>query len=114
MRNLHGGQGCDLLLDSPSQGLSGPLPGEAPAIHAYDLKERKDTVLLDGRRPLRALRSTARSCSTGAEGRTAAKAATSYGIIDAKCPTGRRELRPRKARSHKVGEGALKLDGMRS
>src|SRR5271157_3142796 len=33
---------------SPIQGLSGPLAGEPSAIHAFDLKERKDKVLLDG------------------------------------------------------------------
>ena len=33
---------------SPVPGLSGPLPGEHPAIHVYDLKERKDEVLLTG------------------------------------------------------------------
>ncbi len=33
---------------APVSGLSGPLPGEHPAIHVYDLKERKDEVLLAG------------------------------------------------------------------
>ena len=33
---------------APVSGLSGPLPGEHPAIHVYDLKERKDEVLLTG------------------------------------------------------------------
>ena len=40
---------------TPIQGLSGPIPGESPAIHVYDLKERKDKVLIDGRAALRAL-----------------------------------------------------------
>ena len=40
---------------SPISGLSGPLPGEHPAIHVYDLKERKDEVLLTGADFLRAL-----------------------------------------------------------
>ena len=33
---------------APVRGLSGPLPGEQSAIHVYDLKERKDSVLLNG------------------------------------------------------------------
>src|SRR5947208_3681465 len=30
------------------QGLDGPLPGEGTAVHAYDLKERKEKTLIDG------------------------------------------------------------------
>ncbi len=32
----------------PARGLSGPLPGQTPAIHIYDLKQRKDAVLVVG------------------------------------------------------------------
>ena len=32
----------------PIQGLSGPLPGEESAVHAYDFKERKDKTLIEG------------------------------------------------------------------
>jgi len=32
---------------TPIQGLSGPLPGEQPVVHAYDMKERKDKVLIE-------------------------------------------------------------------
>ncbi len=34
-------------LTSPVSGLSGPLAGESSAIHAYDMKERKDHVLME-------------------------------------------------------------------
>jgi tricorn protease len=32
----------------PVQGLSGPLPGEDPALHAFDLSERKDKTVIKG------------------------------------------------------------------
>ncbi|HXY40200.1 MAG TPA: S41 family peptidase [Vicinamibacteria bacterium] len=33
---------------SPSQTIEGPLPGEKPALHVYDIKERKDAVVVEG------------------------------------------------------------------
>ena len=81
---------------SPIQGLSGPLAGENPAIHAYDLKERKDKVLLDGADHF-ALSADGSKLLYRAEGDGP------VGIIDAKPPDA----------PHKVGDGALKLDGMR-
>ena len=82
---------------SPIQGLSGPLPGETPAIHAYDLKERKDKVLLEGADRF-ALSSDGSKLLYRADGDGP------VGIIDAKPPDA----------PHKVGDGALKLDGMRA
>ncbi|MGA7566676.1 MAG: PDZ domain-containing protein [Terriglobales bacterium] len=79
---------------SPIMGLSGPLPGEAPAIHAYDLKERKDKVLLEGADHF-ALSHDGTKLLYRGQGEIA-------GIIDAK-PSDT---------PHKVGEGALKLAGM--
>jgi tricorn protease len=32
----------------PSQMIDGPLPGEKPALHVYDMKERKDAVVVEG------------------------------------------------------------------
>ena len=32
----------------PVQGLSGPLPGEDPVLHAFDLTERKDKTVIKG------------------------------------------------------------------
>jgi tricorn protease len=81
---------------SPVQGLSGPIPGEGRAIHAYDLKERKDKVLLDGADRF-ALSTDGSKLLYRVEGDGP------VGIIDAKPPDA----------PHKVGDGVLKLDGMR-
>ena len=35
-------------LTGPSQMLDGPLPGEKPALRVYDMKERKDAVVVEG------------------------------------------------------------------
>ncbi len=48
IRNLDASKEAIYYSTAPIQGLSGPLAGENPAIHAYDLKERKDKVLLEG------------------------------------------------------------------
>jgi tricorn protease len=82
---------------SPIQGLSGPLAGENPAIHVYDLKEHKDKVLLEGADRF-ALSGDGSKLLYRAEGDGPS------GIIDAKPPDS----------PHKVGDGALKLDGMRA
>jgi tricorn protease len=84
---------------SPIAGLSGPLPGEEPAIHAYDLKDRKDKVLIEG----------ASRFALSADGskllyRTAGQGPAKYGIIDAKAPDS----------PHKAGDGVLNTDGMRA
>ena len=93
----------------PIEGLSGPVPGEAPAVHVYDLKERKDSVLIsnaehfalsfDGKKMLYA---ASGGPGGGEEGGGPAR---SYGIIDAK---------PTDKEPHKVGEGALNLSSMRA
>jgi tricorn protease len=82
----------------PIQGLSGPLPGEAPAVHVYDLKERKDKVLIDG-----VERFTLSFDGSKLLYEAGPPDAHSYGIIDAK-PDGPK----------KVGDGALNLMGMRA
>jgi tricorn protease len=80
----------------PIQGLSGPIAGENPAIHAYDLKERKDKVLLDGADRFALSHDGSKLLyRVGGDGPT--------GIIDAKATDS----------PHKVGDGAIKLDGMR-
>ncbi len=76
------------------QGLSGPLPGEESAIHAYDLKERKDKTLIEG---------TERWAISFDGTKILYQAKGGYGIIDAK-PDG-----PKRA-----GEGSLNLTGMRA
>ena len=35
-------------LTAPSQMIEGPLPGEKPILHAYDMKERKDANVVEG------------------------------------------------------------------
>ena len=35
-------------LTGPSQTIDGPLPGEKPVLHVYDLKERKDDKVVEG------------------------------------------------------------------
>ncbi|MBS1853034.1 MAG: PD40 domain-containing protein [Acidobacteria bacterium] len=79
---------------SPINGLSGPLPGEAPAIHAFDLKERKDKVLIDNtnRFVLSVDGSKVLYTSNG----------STFGIIDAS-----------PAAPKHVGDGALNLAGLK-
>ena len=101
--DLGAAKGYVFYLDSPVSGLSGPIPGETSAIHAFDMKEGKDHVLLEdadnftvsfnGEKILYA--SKKRSGEEDAPDHT-------YGIIEAK-PTA-----PKKA-----GEGALNLTAMK-
>jgi tricorn protease len=83
-------------------GLSGPLPGEEPAVHVFDMKERKDSVLVSG----------ADGYAVSFDGKKLLYSAPSggpdgehsYGIVDAAPPS---------AAPHKPGEGALNLSAMR-
>jgi tricorn protease len=78
------------------QGLSGPIAGENPAIHAYDLKERKDKALLEGTEHFALSRDGSKlAYRVDGEG--------PIGIIDAKAGDA----------PHKVGDGALNLGGLR-
>jgi tricorn protease len=82
----------------PVQGLSGPLPGEDPVLHAFDLTERKDKTVIRG---------IARwwLSHDGSKILYEAKAGPgpgAYGIIDAKPDAGAR-----------IGDGALNLSGLR-
>jgi tricorn protease len=83
---------------SPIAGLSGPLPGESPAIHAYDLKDRKDKVLIEGADRF-VLSFDGSKLLYRADGEGGPK----FGIIDAKPGD----------TPHKPSEGALNLGGMR-
>jgi len=80
----------------PVAGLSGPLPGENPAIHAFDLKEHKDKVLIEGADRF-ALSFDGSKLLYRADG-------GATGIIDAKPPDS----------PHKMGDGAISLSGMRA
>jgi tricorn protease len=95
---------------SPIMGLSGPVPGEKPAIHIYDWKERKDAVLVagashfalsfDGKKVL--YEAPKKPGGEGAE--EFGPAAKTFGIVDASFPK----------EAHKVGDGELNLSGMRA
>ena len=91
---LNAAKGLLYYSTQPVQGLSGPLPGEEPAIHAFDFKERKDKTLIEG--PTRFAISFDGS-------KILYQAKDTYGIIDAKPDTPKR-----------VGDGALNLTGMRA
>jgi tricorn protease len=82
---------------TPIQGLSGPIPGETAAIHVYDLKERKDKVMMEGVQRF-ALSFDGSKLLYEAEG---GRDGHTYGIVDAKPDTKR------------VGDGSLNLGGMK-
>ncbi|MGO9270830.1 MAG: PDZ domain-containing protein [Terriglobia bacterium] len=92
-------------VSAPVSGLSGPLPGESPAIHVFDLKERKDHVLVDGANSY-ALSFDGNkllySAPAGPPGSGPGGGGNTYGIVDAKVPEGT-------APPHKVGDDALNL-----
>ncbi len=112
LRALNGGSGSVIYVSMPVFGLSGPLPGETPAIHVFDMEKRKDSVLI----------SDARNYALSFDGKKVLYAAPkgpgggddeeeeggpsprTFGIIDAKPPEGA---------PHKVGDGALNLSSMR-
>jgi len=87
----------------PVNGLSGPLPGEQPAIHMYDLKERKDEVLLTGTTTFTLSFDGSKLLYAGPSGGGGGdEGGQTYGIIDSK-PSGS---------PHKVGDGALNLSSL--
>ena len=98
--NLLGASDRIFYVSAPIFGLNGPLPGESRAIHVFDLKERKDHVLVDGSSSY-ALSFDGTKLLYSARGDGGDGAAT-YGIVDAKVPEG-------PAPPHKVGDGALNL-----
>jgi tricorn protease len=108
-RALDAADGFVYYVTMPVSGLSGPLPGESPAIHAYDMNERKDSILItsatrytlsfDGKKVLYA----APRGAGGDEEDEEMPSPQTYGIIDAK---------PEKE-PHHAGEGALNLASMR-
>lgn len=99
IRGLDASKDAIYYATSPIPGLSGPIPGETPAIHAYDLKDRKDKVLLEGTDRF-ALSFDGSKLLYRADGGGPPR----FGIIDAKPPDS----------PHKVGDGALNLSGMRA
>ena len=97
---------------APVFGLSGPLPGEGFAIHVFDMKERKDSVVIGDARGFalsfdgkRLLYSAPAPGGAGGEDEDGGPSARTYGIIEAAPPAGG---------PHHVGDGALALSGMRA
>ncbi len=112
LQNLAAAKGVIYYVTMPVTGLSGPLPGETPAIHGFDLKSRKDYVVLEGA-DLFALSFDGRKMLYRAPSAPAGEGggANAYGIIDPKVP-GEEAKGPAPKSLNTVGDGALKLDGM--
>ena len=112
LQTLTAAKGVIFYISAPIQGLSGPLPGEPPAIHAYDLKDRKDHIFLEGADQY-ALSFDGKKILYGTPkgGEGGELPEHNWGIVDVKVPEGEKESEP-KALVH-AGEGALKLDALR-
>ncbi|MGZ6143283.1 MAG: S41 family peptidase, partial [Myxococcales bacterium] len=113
LQNLGAAKGVVYYVSAPVTGLSGPLPGETSAIHGFDLKSRKDHVVLEGGEAY-ALSFDGRKLlySAGASGDEPGGGEKTYGIVDAKVPG--EDAKPPEPKSlNKPGDGALKLDAMR-
>ena len=111
LQNLQANKDFVFYASLPVVGLSGPLPGEGPAIHVFDMANRKDAVLInsadnyslsfDG---TKLLYSAPRAPEPGpASYEQYGGAERGFGIIDAKPP----DHGP-----HHVGEGMLNLASM--
>jgi tricorn protease len=96
--------GKDLVLYSttPIQGLSGPILGELSAIHGFDLKERKDKILIENADQFAVSFDGARLLYQSGGPNGGDPAAHTYGIIDTKADSPK-----------KIGDGVLNLAGMR-
>lgn len=99
MRAIGAAKGYIYYATAPVQGLSGPIPGETSAVHAYDLKDRKDKVLIEGVERFAVSFDGSKLLYEAGTGRD-----KSYGIIDAKPGDNPK----------KVGDGALNLSSMRA
>jgi tricorn protease len=102
IKTFAAGKGFLYYSTTPAQGLDGPIPGEASAVHAYDLKERKEKTLIEGVERFALSFDGSKLIYEGEGG--GPRAAHTYGIIDAK-PGGEPK---------KVGDSALSLNGMRA
>lgn len=89
----------------PIGGLDGPLPGETPEIHAYDLAQRKDSVLLAGTSSFTVSFDGKKLLYSGPPSPPPSPGAPptgTYGILDSTPP----------ATPHHLGDGRLNLAGM--
>jgi tricorn protease len=99
--SLGAAKGFVYYMSAPIFGLSGPLPGEDFALHVFDMKERKDSVLVAGGRGYALSFDGKKLLYAGPGG----KDGPTYGIVDATPPA---------AGPHHPGDGALDLSGMRA
>jgi tricorn protease len=98
--NLAASQAYVFYITTPILGLSGPLAGGGFELHIFDMKERKDAVLLSG----------ATAYALSFDGKKLVYSAPdgggkTYGIVDATPPSGS---------PHHPGDGALALGGMQA
>jgi tricorn protease len=92
---LRAAKGFVYYSTQPVQGLSGPLPGEETALHAFDMAARKEKTLIEG------IDKWAISFDGS---KVIYQAKETFGIIDSKPGDG----------AKKPGEGALNLGGLRA
>ncbi len=107
LRSLRAAKSLIFYVSMPVFGLSGPIPGESPVVHVYDLDNHKDYALVDnaynyalsfdGKKLLYAY-----GGMVGGEG--VGGGPQSFGIVDTKPPEGA---------PHHAGDGALSLSGLR-
>jgi tricorn protease len=102
MTMLGASKGYVFYITAPIFGLSGPLAGEGFDLHIFDMKERKDAVLVSGATAY-AVSFDGKKLVYSAPG--AGGGANRYGIVDATPPQGS---------PHHAGDGALALGGMQA
>jgi tricorn protease len=100
------------FVSRPTQGIAGPLPGEAPSVQFYDLNERKGGALVadatafalsfDGTKVLYA---APKKPGAGEDEEEYGPVERTFGIVDAKLP---------EKEAHKAGDGALDLAEMKA
>ncbi|MFY9689167.1 MAG: S41 family peptidase [Candidatus Acidiferrales bacterium] len=107
LQTLAASKGFVYYVSAPVIGLSGPLPGENFSIHVFDMKERKDSVLVAGANNFALSFDGKKLLYLAPKGgpAEAGGANNTFGIVDA-APTG--------AAPHKAGDGELDLSGMRA
>lgn len=110
LSQLAAGKGLVFYLSQPIQGLSGPVAGESPAIHGFDFKERKDSVVAAGPTSFvlsfegtRILYCAPKHGDGGGAEEQEGPSDRIFGLIDAKIPD---------KDAAKVGDGALKLEDL--
>ncbi len=109
--SLAASKGFVFYLTAPIIGLSGPLSGESFALHVFDMKERKDAVLLNG----------ATAYALSFDGKKILYSAPPGGVIDINAVFGSTantygiiDAAPPKESAHHLGEGELALGGMQA